>query len=679
MTTRHVVAVLACHGRRAVTLQGLRALFDQQLPAGVTIGAVLVDDASPDGTADAVTAAFPAVRVLHGDGNLWWAGAMALGLAEAACMPVEFHLWLNDDVRLDDDALATLLAAHDAVRTETGTPPIVVGPTREPASEAVSYGGQRRTGRHPLKLVPVPPNGFIQTCHTFQGNVVLVPASVTRRLGGIGAEFSGVQGMADTDFGLRATAAGIPVRLATRTVGDCARNRNVPAWRDPSVGIWGRLAALWGPRGFPPPPFLALMRRHGGAFWWLWGASVWCHALADALTPPKPALKPRRLALLAGVVPHYRVPQLAGLATIPNWQITVYLGRGQPGGWSATSVPADQITLPTVITRNWFWPWGKGRRAWTGGSLAALTSDADAIMAGFHVHDLSVWLVWLVRQLSGRPRLLLSGHFQLDPEEGDADTLSSRLRRAMRIALARGADAVLPYTPRGADACRRNGIPESRIHVTHNSLDTTAIRATAGVPDPDEAAMVRARYGLPNGPLFLSIGRLYPAKRFDLAVAAVGELHAKGYDCGLLVVGDGPDRARLQAAAGADGPVRFAGQLFEEATLAPLFRQATALVLPDSVGLAVVHAFAHGVPVVTCPGRAHGPEVDYLEPQRNGLMASTAEPPALARCMARLLDDPTLRARLADGARSTADALSVADGVTAIRTALSSVIGSGRG
>lgn len=666
--SRRLVAVLASHNRRAVTLAGLGALFAQQASPPVAVEAVLVDDGSTDGTAAAVAAAFPAVRIVEGDGTLWWGGAVARGLAEAGRMPADFHLWLNDDVRLDPDALAQLLACHDTVLAETGRAPIVIGATRDPRTGRPSYGGQRRVGTHPLRLKPVHPDGTAQPCDTFQGNIVLVPAEITRRLAGVGPEFLGVQGMADTDFGLRATAAGIDVRIAGMAVGVCEAEPRTQVWRDRRLGLRARLGALIGPRGYPPRAYLRLMRRHGGPLWWLRTALTYARGAAEAVWPPAAAPRQCRLAVLEGVVPHYRTPVLAGLARWTDVATTVYRGEGV-SGLTASSVPLAQVPLPTVSVRNRFWPGGGGRRIWTGGTLAAMTGRADAVLLGLHVHDLAVWAALLVRRMTGRPRLLLSGHFRLDPDPDRSPRRFDGLARRMRAVLARNADAVLPYTPRGAEACRRHGVPIERIHVAHNSVDIVAVRAVAAGVTPDDQAAFRSRLGLPQGPLLLSVARLYPAKRVELAIEAVKRLRAGGRDCGLVIVGDGPERSRLEHLAGDDRGIRFAGAIVDEPTLAAIFTQAVAFVLPGAVGLGVTHAFAYGLPVVTCHGPAHGPEVDYIEPGRNGSIVA-ADVSSLESELARLLDEPGWADRLSAGARQTADGLTTDAGIAAIRGAL---------
>lgn len=673
---RRVTAVLACHNRRDMTLRCLGTLFAQRFPDGATVylRVVLVDDGSGDGTADAVAARFPEVCILRGDGTLWWAGAMETGLRAAMADGADLLLWLNDDVALDEAAVASLLDVHDRWNAAEGRRPVVVGATRPPEGGGRTYGGQRRGRWHPFRLCPVQAVGEPQRCDTFQGNVVLVPRPAAQDLGGIDPVFIGVQGMADTDFGLRATARGIPV-VVVPPVGTCASNTAPAPWCDGGLPLAERLSAIVGPRGLPPRAWLRFARRHGGRLWPLWAALPYLHAVRRALAPPAaPPPATPRVALFDGITPHYRLPLMERLASEPRFAFTVFHGRGLAGRNAADT--EEPLPLPEMRRRNRFWPDGSGRIAWTGGVLSVLVGRYDAVFAGLHVHDLAIWSLWLARRLFGRPRLLLSGHFDLQPQDGAI----RRLRRWLRVRMARGADAVLPYTPRGASNCLASGIPANRVFVAHNSLDVQAIRAAAAGVGPQAEEEARRRYGLHGLSVFLFVGRLYPAKRVDLAIAAVRALRQAGRPCVLLVVGDGVDRPRLEAMAAGDGAVRLLGALFDDANLAPLFRLAVALVIPDAVGLAVVHAFAHGVPLVTCRGgAAHGPEIDYLRDGENGLLADAPDAAALAAALASLLDRPDRLAALRREAYRTADTMGVDAAAAAMGAALTRALEAAHG
>jgi len=667
---RRITAVLACHGRAAITIEGLAALHAQDLPPSVVVDVLIVDDGSPDDTPAAVARRFPDARILHGDGTLWWAGAMATGLDEAAGTSPDFLLWLNDDVRLDADAIGRLVACHD---TCAGPETVVVGATRDPQNGTHSYGGQRRHPSRPFRLLPVEPTGEAQPCDTFQGNVVLVPLAVHRRLAGIDPVFVGVQGMADTDFGLRARLAGVAVLQAPGTVGACARNFAPLAWRDPALSARRRLAALFGPRGLPLRPWLTFARRHGGPAWPFWLAAAYGRRIIAALLPPRRPLlitgRPRA-ALMDGIMAPYRLPVLRGLAAAADWEITAFHGPA-PANYGAEAA-AGPLPLPTEPVRHLAWPGGR-RIAWTGGTWRALTGGYDVAIAALHVHDLGVWTLWLARRLLGRPRLVLSGHFRLTPDRPGA---LAALRGMLRRSMARGADAVTPYTPRFAADCIAHGVDPDRVFVTHNTIDVAAVRRAASAIAPDGSEVVRRRLGLEGMPVFLFVGRLYAAKRVDLAITAVDQLRRRGRACALVVAGDGPVRDDVaRAAAGCDG-VCLLPASFDESELAPLFAMATAVVCPDSAGLLIVHAFAHGVPVVACrdaPG--HGVEIDYLRHGENGLLAERSTAAALAEALAQLLDAPMLVEKLRGGARLCADTLTIDTVVAANLAALDRALG----
>jgi Mrp family chromosome partitioning ATPase len=81
-----IAAVLAAYNRRELTLACLASLQAQQVP-GVVLYTFALDDASSDGTADAVAERFPDTVLLHGDGQQYWAGGMCQAFAAAGAGP----------------------------------------------------------------------------------------------------------------------------------------------------------------------------------------------------------------------------------------------------------------------------------------------------------------------------------------------------------------------------------------------------------------------------------------------------------------------------------------------------------------------------------------------------------------------------------------------------------------
>ena len=126
-----VVAVVVSYNRRDLVLETLEAVRDQE-PAPAEV--LLVENASTDGTAEAVRAAFPDVRVLDLPRNTGGAGGFALGVAAALRSGADLVWLLDDDGVAKPGALAALLAARADYRGPT--PPAAV------ASKAVWVDGR---------------------------------------------------------------------------------------------------------------------------------------------------------------------------------------------------------------------------------------------------------------------------------------------------------------------------------------------------------------------------------------------------------------------------------------------------------------------------------------------------------------------------------------------------------
>ena len=210
--------VLACHNRRDLTVRAISTFARAAFLAGADADFTVFDDGSTDGTAEALAALDLPVTRIAGDGSAFWARSMAeaedrvLGSYQDG-----YVVWLNDDVEVDGDALQVALAATTMVPSA-----VLVGAMRAPDSGQLTYSGLRRGGLHPLNFVPVEPNGGLQPVETFNGNLVLVPLELARKLGGIDGLFAHL--WADIDYGVRVRDAGFDLLLLPRVVGSCARN-----------------------------------------------------------------------------------------------------------------------------------------------------------------------------------------------------------------------------------------------------------------------------------------------------------------------------------------------------------------------------------------------------------------------------------------------------------------------
>jgi GT2 family glycosyltransferase len=262
MAGLRIAAVMAVHNRRDLTLACLDSLRAQQLP-GATLDIFVLDDASTDGTAEAVIERHPDVRLLQGDGQLYWNGGMRRAFGEAMTADYDHYLWMNDDTKLDDGVLAVLLKTEHELGQRGHQPVIVAGTTRHPDTGELTYGGQVRLSRwRPLAWTLLEPGNKPRPCETMNGNTVLIPRTVVQRIGNIDPAY--VQQMGDFDYGLRARAAGCAVWVAPGTVGTCASH---PQRRTDLQPLRHELTRLWSVKELAPKPWLVFTRRWAGPFW----------------------------------------------------------------------------------------------------------------------------------------------------------------------------------------------------------------------------------------------------------------------------------------------------------------------------------------------------------------------------------------------------------------------------
>ncbi len=264
--TLYVGVIMTSHNRCVKTLKCLNTLSASQHVGNVQLNGVLVDDGSTDGTAEAVGKAYPWVRVLRGDGSLFWCRGMHRAFETALHHGFDYYLWLNDDTMLYADALARLLDCAAVQRARTGKPVIVVGSTVDEHSGKLTYGGERRAvWWRRTSFVKVQPGDQAQLCESMNGNVVLIPAESARRVGNLDPAFE--HAMGDTDYALRATKLGVGVWVAPGVQGTCGHNSVSNTFLDSDLPLSKRWRQMLGRKGLPWRSWGVLTRRHAGIFW----------------------------------------------------------------------------------------------------------------------------------------------------------------------------------------------------------------------------------------------------------------------------------------------------------------------------------------------------------------------------------------------------------------------------
>ena len=176
---------------------------------------------------------------------------------------------------------------------------------------------------------------------------------------------------------------------------------------------------------------------------------------------------------------------------------------------------------------------------------------------------------------------------------------------------------------------------------------------TAELPPPTTSATHE-----PERKSILFVGRLIERKGVRHLIRALGTLTSR-LPVRLDIIGDGPERARLEALArelGLEGVVAFRGRVSDE-ELRRAYASADAFVLPsvldarkDTEGLGVVllEAMNYSVPVIASD---IGGITDIVRHEETGLLVPPGDEMALAAALARVLSDRPLALKLGEAGR----------------------------
>jgi glycosyltransferase involved in cell wall biosynthesis len=284
-------------------------------------------------------------------------------------------------------------------------------------------------------------------------------------------------------------------------------------------------------------------------------------------------------------------------------------------------------------------PW---KRLLQAGYLALLLEQSDVERLHAHFAHGSTHVALLASMLTGLP-FSFSAHARDIYNNASPRLLQEKIRAA---------ELVVTCTRANQQHLRSIVAPEDgeKIELAYHGVDLAKFA-------PDEARLVE------EPPLILSVGRLVEKKGFTTLLQACRVLNGKGVSFRCEIVGEGPERARLEMqirTLGLECVVSLLGACTQE-ELVERYRKATVLALPcrvlangdrDGIPNVLVEAMAMGLPVVSTPVSGI-PEL--IESGRNGLLVPPGNPTELAAAIELLLRDRELRERLARSARATVE------------------------
>lgn len=229
-----IAILITCYNRVDKTKKCLEQCFKSVLSIKNYIhDFYLLDDDSPDKTGEIIKRLYPEINVSYGNGNFYWSkGTRKVWDIASKKNDYDYYIWLNDDVILRQNAFS--IAYQDLSENPQS---ILVGTfkAKNKSKEIITYGGRNK------KFELVTPNGKPQKCIFINGNFVIVPRVVFKKIGLINKFFTHNYG--DTDYGLRALKNGFKIFISSSVLGICDKNK-IETWKDPKASFSSRIKSF---------------------------------------------------------------------------------------------------------------------------------------------------------------------------------------------------------------------------------------------------------------------------------------------------------------------------------------------------------------------------------------------------------------------------------------------------
>lgn len=321
----------------------------------------------------------------------------------------------------------------------------------------------------------------------------------------------------------------------------------------------------------------------------------------------------RKVSVIQREIPHYRIrffEELYAQGRLQDLDIHVYCG-----------VPPVQKTSSNfschVLPVRYFGGM-KSTVHWLRGLGEAIVGS-DVVVAPQELQCLTIPYLWVRRKQICKTWIWWGHGYNF--QAAVRPSVRMAMKERIREFVTRRGDGLLTYSDRGADYWRARGVPEGWARPYYNTIDVEEVRKARAEIRETQRLELRRKLILEGKHVLLFSGRLYAEKRVDVLLRAFAVLKRSCPNVALLIMGDGEEREGLHQLAKALElqDVHFLGEVVTPKATAEYFSLADLLVIPGLVGLAIVHGFACGIPIVTTSVEGHGPEIEYLS-ESNGVM-----------------------------------------------------------
>jgi L-malate glycosyltransferase len=280
-----------------------------------------------------------------------------------------------------------------------------------------------------------------------------------------------------------------------------------------------------------------------------------------------------------------------------------------------------------------------GFRPQVGRAIAQFAAERDIDV--LHCHQYSPFVYGRIAATwNRRLKIVYTEHGRL------SDAPPSWKRRLVNPLLSRFDGSIVAVSHELRDYMIESRFPRDRVRVIHNGIEPAAAAS------PHDRRRARMLLGLDERALVVTtVARLDPVKDLVTLLDAFALVRRRVPAARLVIVGDGPERRRLESRAERDdlaGSVRITGYRSDVRALLPAADIYASSSISEGVSITILEAMATGIPVVAT---AVGGTPEILSDGTGGILVPSRDPAAMAAAVVSLAEDPRRRSALAAAAR----------------------------
>jgi len=335
-----------------------------------------------------------------------------------------------------------------------------------------------------------------------------------------------------------------------------------------------------------------------------------------------------RVLIQQPILPPYRLAVFSALSNHPKLEVTFAYGENTKG------LPLESVTNPPGLNVETF----KNVSIGNGPKLIAQPKifsiirkcKPDVALFTLNPRDITSFIATRWLRKKGIP-VVFWGH-GIRPE--------GRIQKFYE-GQTKWADATILYYPQGKEELVAMGVPEEKLFVAWNSIETEEI-AELATPYSSERKDI------------ICVGRLIQAKKVPLLMDAFEYAVEKlGLDARLIIIGDGPEKGIVDAkfkASKFQDRIKIKGAMWNQTDLATYFNSSYVAVSAGQVGLSAIHCMAYGVPMLCADDEPHSPEIMALKDGENSRFFTANSIESCAQMLVEMKNNPEEMTRFSKNA-----------------------------